>query len=201
VGVPGVSVTGTDMDDARLQSLLQKAGAPAKANKVPLRTVNTQKTPLSEKFSYIALMAPIGALVALAIRDSADGAIINIFAGIPAPTRQDLDLDTYLAKRCFMFGSSGSVISDMEAVLAKVEAGKLDTDCSVDAICGMAGAAAGIEAVEKRTLSGKIIVYPALHDLGLVPLAQLQEKMPAVAAKLRNGMWCKAAEDELLKGK
>jgi len=200
MGIPGLSVTGTDMDDARLQSLLEKAAAPAKANGVPLRAVNTQKTPLHEKFSYIALMVPVGALVAAAIRDSAENAIINVFAGIPAPTRQDLDLDLYLAKRCFMMGSSGSEIRDMEAVLQKVVAGQLDTDCSVDAVCGMAGAAAGIEAVEKRTLSGKIIVYPMLHDLGLVPLAKLREQLPAVAAKLRNGMWCKAAEDELLKG-
>ena len=199
-GVPGVSVTGTDVDDARLESLQQKASGPAQARRVPLRLVNTQKAPLNEKFTYFALMAPVGALVAAAIRDSADGAIINIFAGIPAPTRQDLDLDMYLAKGCFMFGSSGSEIRDMETVLRKVEAGQLDTDCSVDAIAGMAGAAAGIEAVEKRTLAGKIIVYPMLHELGLVPLTQLKSQLPAVAAKLRNGMWCKEAEDILLEG-
>ncbi|MGD0089395.1 MAG: alcohol dehydrogenase catalytic domain-containing protein [Planctomycetota bacterium] len=197
-GVPGVSVIGTDVDDARLESLVQKAAGPARANRVPLRTVNTKKTPLNEQLTYFALMAPVGALVAAAIRDSAPGAIINIFAGIPAPTRQDLDLDMYLAKGCFMFGSSGSVISDMEAVLRKVEAGQLDTDCSVDAITGMAGAADGIAAVENRTLAGKIIVYPRLHGLGLVPLTQLKDKLPAVAAKLRNGQWCKEAEDELL---
>ncbi|MCY3024084.1 MAG: alcohol dehydrogenase catalytic domain-containing protein [Planctomycetota bacterium] len=198
-GVPGVTVTGTDVDDARLNSLLQKASGPSKANSVPLRLSNTQKTPLNEKFSYIALMAPVGALVAAAIRDSAEGALINIFAGIPAPTRHDLDLDTYLAKRCFMVGSSGSEIRDMEAVLQKVEAGQLDTDYSVDAVSGMAGAADGIAAVENRTLAGKIIVYPMLHDMGLVSLAQLKDKLPVVAARLHNGIWCKAAEDELLR--
>lgn len=197
-GVPRVSVTGTDVDDARLESLKQKAAGPAQAHHVPLRLSNTQKAPLNEKFTYFALMAPVGALVAAAIRDSAAGAIINIFAGIPAPTRQDLDLDMYLAKGCFMFGSSGSEIRDMEIVLRKVEAGQLDTDCSVDAIAGMAGAAAGIEAVEKRTLAGKIIVYPMLHELGLVPLTQLKSQLPAVAARLRNGMWCKEAEEALL---
>ncbi len=83
----GVSVVGTDFDDVRLETLRKKAEPLAQANGVSLRLVNTQTTPLSEKFSYIALMAPIGALVASAIHDADDGAIINIFAGIPAPTK------------------------------------------------------------------------------------------------------------------
>jgi len=80
-----------------------------------------------------------------------------------------------------------------------VERGQLDTDCSVDAVSGMAGAVAGIAAVENRTLAGKIIVYPMLHDLGLIPLAEMARHLPAVAAKLDGGRWCRAAEDELLK--
>ena len=115
-------------------------------------------------------MAPVGALVADAITRSTDGTIINIFAGIPAPTKHDLDLDTYIAHRCFMFGTSGSVIEDMKIVLRKVESVTLDTNTSVDAISGMAGATAGIAAIENRTLAGKIIVYPMLHKVGLIPL-------------------------------
>ncbi len=199
-GVPDVSVVGTDMDDARLEALRQKAEPLARANHLDLRLVNTQKTPLNETFTYFALMAPIGALVAHAVRDSStDGALINIFAGIPAPTRQDLDLDTYIARRCYMFGTSGSVIRDMKIVLGKVENHQLDTNCSVDAIAGMAGAVAGIAAVENRTLAGKIIVYPMLHDIGLIPLSELHQHFPSVAAKLDKGGWCKAAEEELLK--
>jgi hypothetical protein len=38
-----------------------------------------------------------------------------------------------------------------------------------------------------------------LHELGLVPLAKLAEKFPTVAAKLDQGGWTKAAEEELLK--
>ncbi|HSV12961.1 MAG TPA: hypothetical protein VLI90_01780, partial [Tepidisphaeraceae bacterium] len=62
----------------------------------------------------------------------------------------------------------------------------------------MAGATDGIAAVENRTLAGKIIVYPMLHDLGLTPLTDLSKKFPTVAAKLSNGQWTKAAEAELL---
>ncbi|HEY9171824.1 MAG TPA: alcohol dehydrogenase catalytic domain-containing protein [Verrucomicrobiae bacterium] len=198
-GIRNISVVGTDMDDARLASIQQKAEPFAAANGVAMRMVNTVKTPLTERFSYFALMAPVPALVASSIRDSKPGCLINLFAGIPAPTKHELDLDTYIANRCFMFGTSGSTIRDMKIVLQKVTSGQLNTNCSVDAISGMAGATAGIAAVENRTLAGKIIVYPMLHDIGLIPLANLHQPFPTVAAKLDRGQWTKAAEDELLR--
>ncbi len=198
-GIRNVELVGTDVDDSRLEVLLKKSQPLAQANGVKLRMVNTQKTPLSEKFSYFALMAPVGALVADAVKRSMDKCLINIFAGIPAPTKQELDLDTYIQNHCFMFGTSGSVIRDMKIVLSKVEKGTLDTNCSVDAISGMAGAVDGIAAVENRTLAGKIIVYPMLHDVGLIPLSKLKDHFPTVAAKLESGQWTTAAEKELLK--
>jgi hypothetical protein len=187
------------MDDARIASIQKKAEPLAKTNNIPLKLVNTAKQPVTDKFSYFALMAPVGALVASSIRDSLDGALINIFAGIPAPVKQEIDLDTYIERRVYMFGTSGSVIRDMKIVLEKVTTGQLDTNTSVDAISGMAGATDGIAAVENRTLAGKIIVYPMLHDLGLTPLTELPKKFPTVATKLANGQWTKAAEQELLR--
>jgi threonine dehydrogenase-like Zn-dependent dehydrogenase len=144
-------------------------------------------------------MAPVAALVDQAIAGSLPGAIINIFAGIPAPTKHQLDLDTYIARKLYMFGTSGSVIEDMKIVLRKVESNQLDTNTSLDAISGMAGATDGIKAIENRTLAGKIIVYPMLHDVPLIPLNELHKKYPTVAAKLTSGQWTKAAEQELLK--
>jgi hypothetical protein len=198
-GINDVSIVGTDVDDARIEALAKKADPLAKANRVSMKLVNTQKTPVTEKFSYFALMAPVGALVAGSVRDSLPGCLINIFAGIPAPTKQDLDLDIYIANRCYMFGTSGSVIDDMKIVLQKVIRRKLDTNRSVDAVSGIAGAADGIAAVENRTLAGKIIVYPMLHDVGLIPLSELPKRFPTVAAKLDHGAWCLAAEQELLR--
>ncbi len=198
-GAVGISVVASDVDDARLEALLHKAGPMAKSRGVSLTATNPKKAPSSATFTYFALMAPVGALVADAIAHAADGALINIFAGIPAPTRHELDLDAYIARRCFMFGTSGSSIRDMEIVLGKLTDGSLDTNCSVDAVCGMAGAIDGLAAVENRTLAGKIIVYPQLHDLGLTPLNQLAARFPSVAAKLQGGAWCKAAEEELLR--
>jgi hypothetical protein len=199
LSVPGVSVVGTDLDDARLETLRKKAEPLAKASGAALRLVNSQRTSLHDKFTYFALMAPVGALVASAIQDADDGAIINIFAGIPAPTKHALDLDAYIRKRCFMFGTSGSTIDDMRIVLRKVERDGFDTNASVDAISGMAGAIDGIASVENRTLAGKIIVYPMLHNVGLIPLSELGRHYPTVAAKLDAGKWTRAAEMELLR--
>jgi threonine dehydrogenase-like Zn-dependent dehydrogenase len=199
LGLPGLSVVGTDVDDPRIDALRRKAEPIAKTNGVALRLVNPRNEQLKDTFTYFALMAPVGALVADAIEKASDRAIINIFAGIPAPTKHDLDLDAYIEKRCFMFGTSGSTIEDMRIVLSKVERDQLDTNASVDAISGMSGAADGIAAVENRALAGKIIVYPALHDVGLIPLAELHRHFPTVAEKLDAGRWTREAERELLR--
>jgi threonine dehydrogenase-like Zn-dependent dehydrogenase len=199
LNVPGVSVVGTDLDNARLETLRKKAEPLATANGATLRLVNPRETPLADAFTYFALMAPVGALVASAIQDADQGAIINIFAGIPAPTKHPLDLDMYIEKRCFMFGTSGSTIDDMRIVLRKVEHDGFDTNASVDAISGMAGAIDGISCVENRTLAGKIIVYPMLHDVGLIPLSELKRHYPTVADKLDGNKWTREAEQELLR--
>ena len=197
--VKGVSVVGTDFDNGRLANLDAKVQPMAKKNNVKVELVNPKDTPVTGAFDYIAVMAPVAPLVAQAVKDSKPGAIINIFAGIPAGTRTPVDLDLYVKNRCWMFGTSGSVIEDMKIVLRKVTAGQLNTNASVDAVSGMAGALDGLLAVENRTLAGKVIVYPELHDLDLVPLTDLAKRFPTVAAKLDNGLWTLAAEQELLK--
>jgi len=193
-----LSIVATDFDDDRLRSLEHKAGRFAEANGVSMEYVNPRDESIEGPFTYIAIMAPAPQLVAAAVGQSAPGARINLFAGIPAPVRHEIDMDSYIEKGCFLFGTSGSTIRDLQIVLAKVEQGQLDTDCSVDAVSGMAGATDGIAAVENRTLAGKIIVYPALRELGLTPLSDLANRLPAVAAKLDNGVWTKAAEEELV---
>ncbi len=199
LGKRGISVTATDLDDARLASLRAKTQPLADAGGVPLRLINTQTEPLSESFSYWAIMAPVPALVTAAVTGSRPGGLINVFAGIPADKQAQIDFDAYIDRRCFLFGTSGSVVRDMRIVLRKLAEGQLDTNASVDAVSGMAGAIDGIAAVENRTLAGKIIVYPQLHELSLTPLAELSGLLPSVAAKLDGDHWCRAAEDELLR--
>jgi threonine dehydrogenase-like Zn-dependent dehydrogenase len=197
--VDGLTVVGTDLDDARLRSLLAKAQPLAQANGVSLRLLNTSSQPLVGTFSYHLILVPMPSLVADAIQSSEDRGLINIFAGIAVATRHDIDLDAYIARRCYMFGSSGSVVSDMEVLLSRIATGQLDTNLSVDAVSGMAGAADGLAALQDRTMAGKIVIYPSLHEVGLLSLADLGGAFPTVASKLADGHWCLEAERELLK--
>jgi D-arabinose 1-dehydrogenase-like Zn-dependent alcohol dehydrogenase len=197
-GRKDVSMVATDFDTPRLESLRDKVGHLAKAGGATLRLANPREQPLAETFTYIGLMAPVPALAVQAVRDCDRGGIINIFAGIPAGTRAAIDLDAYIAKKLWMFGTSGSTIDDMKLVLEKVQAGSLDTNLSVDAVSGLAGAIDGIRAVENRTLAGKIIVYPSLRDLPLIALAELKDKLSSVAGQMDHGRWTLAAEKELL---
>jgi threonine dehydrogenase-like Zn-dependent dehydrogenase len=198
-GVDGLTVVGTDLDDARLRSLRAKAQPLAQANGVSLRLLNPSTEQLAGTFSYHLILVPMPSLVADAVASSEDRSLINIFAGIAVATRQDVDLDAYIARHCYMFGTSGSVVRDMEVLLSRIAAGGLDTNLSVDAISGMAGAAAGLAALQDGIMAGKIVVYPALHEVGLLSLAELGGDFPSVASKLDDGHWCLEAERELLK--
>ena len=197
-GVGGISIFAGDMDENRLALLSQMAEVMAKKNHVRYRAYNPAKEEIPDGFDYTVLMVPEADLVAGAVKSSAGGGIINIFAGIPATVSAGIDLDVYIEKGLYFIGTSGSVLEDMKQVLAKVESGRLDTDVSVAAICGLEGAVAGIKLLENRTIAGKIVVYPACKGLGLTELGQLGADLPAVAECLRGGMWNKKAEEALL---
>ena len=196
--VPGLSLTAVDIDDVRLAHLAGIAGPLAASRGLPAVFVNSRTTPLEPGFSYVAVMVPAPPLVAEAVDLAGDGALVNVFAGFAAGTRAALDVDAVLRKGIYLFGTSGSGIPDMLEVLAKLERGELDTNISVDAICGMEGVGEALAAVEARTTGGKIVVYPALHELGLVRLADLARRLPTVAPALHDGRWTRAAEDALL---
>jgi len=197
-GVENVSVYAGDMDDKRLEALTKTAAGLAKKNGVDYIAYNPSRDKIEVPFDYMAIMVPSPELVAEAVRRAGKGAIVNIFAGIPATVSGKIDVDSYIEKQLYFIGTSGSVPGDMKAVLSKMEAGRLDTNVSVGAVCGLERAAEGIRAVEKRLIPGKIIVYPACKGLGLIELNKLDEKMPEVAACLNNGLWTKQAEQRLL---
>jgi len=197
-GIEDVAVYGGDLDNERLAGLTEMVTPLAEKNNVTYQSYNPKESTPDVKFDYTALMAPVPQLVTQSILDSAEGAILNIFAGIPASVSGKMNLNVYIEKHLYMIGTSGSVLRDMKAVLAKVEAGRLDTDLSVAAICGLDGAVEGIRAVENQLIAGKIIVYPFVENLPLTKLEELNDKMPEVAEKFAGKFWSKDAEDKLL---
>lgn len=200
-GVPGITVAGSDLSDDRLSGLRAVVGPVAEARGVPLEIVNTGATPLEPGYTHLSCMVPVPALVSQAVDLAAEGAIVNAFAGIPAGTFGEFDVQGIIERRVFMLGTSGSDVKDMRTVLRKIEEGIIDTTISLDAVTGMAGFADAIASVINRTSGGKIMVFPTLHDLGLVRLVDMPTKLPHVAAKLKNGRWTKEAEEALLAGK
>lgn len=199
-GVPGITVAGTDLSDERLAHLESIVGPVAEARGVPLEIINTGTTQLEPGYTHLSCMVPVAALVGQAVDLAADGAIINAFAGIPAGTLGEFDLQGIVERRIFMLGTSGSDVSDMRTVLRKIEEGIIDTHISLDAVTGMAGFQDAIDSVINRTSGGKIMVYPMLHDLPLTRLVDMPEQLPHVAAKLADGVWTKEAEEALLAG-
>jgi threonine dehydrogenase-like Zn-dependent dehydrogenase len=197
-GVPGVTMDAVDVDDARLEHLAETVAPFAAKHQVPASFRNSKTQPLTSGYSYIALMVPAPALVAQAIELAGNNAIVNAFAGFAIGTMAPIDINAVCARGIYLVGTSGSRIIDMKVMLAKVEAGILDTNVSLDAVCGIAGVPDAIAAVRNRTSSGKIMVYPSLSDLPMIRLAELSEKLPQVAAAMDNGHWTKAAEQELL---
>ncbi len=197
-GVEGVSVYAGDVDDNRLATLTKIAQPLAESNGLEYVAYNAKQPPADEEFGYAVLMAPIPELVAAAVQSAAHHGIINIFAGIPATVTGKIDLNTYIEKRLFFIGTSGSTLDDMKLMLSKVESNRLDTNVSVAAVSGLAGAVDGIRAVENRTIAGKIVVYPQCRDLPLIPLEELATRKPEVAACLQDGLWTLEAEKKLL---
>ncbi len=197
-GVPGITMDAVDVDDARLAHLAAVVAPVAEANGVPATFRNSRTEPLEAGYTYVAAMVPAPFLIAQAVDISAEGAIVNAFAGFAIGTMAELDLTAIATKGIYLVGTSGSRIQDMKTMLAKVEDGSLDTNVSLWAVTGMAGVAEAIESVNNRTSGGKIMVYPMLPDLGLTTLADLPGVLPDVAAAMDGPRWTKAAEAALL---
>jgi len=197
-GLAGLRMVAIDIDDARLAHLAGIAGPLAAERGVEATFLNSRTTQPEPGFSYVAVMVPAPPLVVSAVALAGSRARLNLFAGFAVGTRAALDLDAILAKGVYLFGTSGSEIPDMKAVLAKLERGDLDTNVSVDAVTGMEGVREALAAVEARTSGGKIVVYPMLPEMGMIRVADMDARLPAVAAGLRGGRWTRAAEEALL---
>ncbi|MHC4387523.1 MAG: alcohol dehydrogenase catalytic domain-containing protein [Planctomycetota bacterium] len=196
--VGAITIFAGDVDQTRLDALKRIAVPLAESNGIELTCYNPTKEEVAEAFGYTALMAPVPDLVAASVDSAAPGGLINIFAGIPAVVTAEIDLDTYIRKQLYFIGTSGSVLADMQTVLARVESGRLDTNVCVAAVSGLEGAVEGIRAVENRTIPGKIVVYSACKGLKLTGLEDLPRQYPEVAECLNAGCWSRQAEKTLL---
>lgn len=201
----------TDLDRGRLDHIVNRFGDLAAKRGVELFTLaptdfasqdemngRIRELGGAEGYTDVAVLAPVPALVRQAFELSADNAFVNLFAGLATGTMAPVPLSK-LCRGVKMIGCSGSRISDLRKVLEMVEAGGLDSNRSVAAVGGMDAAHDGLKAVKEAKYPGKTIIYTQIPSLPLMPLEELKDKLPEVAAKLSpEGGWTNEAEAALL---
>ncbi len=151
-------------------------------------------------FDDIIVLAPSADIVAGAVKMLAPGGLLNVFAGLPSGTKAAIDLRDVVGKQLSFTGTSGSSIHDLRAMLDLAEAGELNPNLSVVAVSGLSGAKVGLDGVMRQRYPGKVVIYPAVRDFPVTPLAELKTALPGVYAKLGpNEAWTVEAEAEFLR--
>ena len=204
----------TNLHAVRMASVQRQFARQAAANGVAIAflsrdqfadetTFLAQKWAESDQQGYddVVIMAPSTEAVQQAAAVVADGAVVNVFAGLARGTLVELDLNPVAARQVRYTGTSGSSIEDLRHMRDLVESRQLPTNHSVAAVAGLEGVRDGLHAVAEGRFAGKVVVYPNLsHPLPLTPLAELDKVLPSVAARLdADGLWTREAEDELLR--
>jgi len=200
----------TDLDRSRLDHIVDSFGDLAKRQGVELHTFAPSEFPdqaaMDAKiksiapggYSDIVIMAPVAALVTDTLQFAAAQALVNIFAGVGAGNTAEAPLRD-LCRGVKLYGTSGSRISDMRKVLDMVEAGQLNTNMSVAAIGGLSAAKEGLKGVKEGWFPGKIVIYPQVLELPLIPVGEIPQRLPELADKLGpNNIWTNEAEKALL---
>ncbi|MCX8066183.1 MAG: alcohol dehydrogenase catalytic domain-containing protein [Candidatus Hydrogenedentes bacterium] len=200
----------TDLDSARLEHLKLRLSELLSSKKAELITICTRDFPNPQElnnrlrelapdgYSDVVLLAPVPALVTDAIELTAPKGFVNLFAGLGIGTIAKVPLKK-LCEGVKIIGCSGSRISDLQHVLEAVEAGERDTNRSVAVIGGLLAAREGLVAVKEARYPGKIVIYPQIVDLPLIPLEEIPKRLPDIAKYLsKDGTWTKEAEEALL---
>ena len=204
------TVIATEMSDVRLASLVERLAPLAKSNGCELLTYNGQT---NEKSLYdfvmevtdnkgaddVVVSVPISSVMAEADTVMNAEGMLVFFAGVPNGTMAPLNLSEVYLNNAQYTGTSGLTIDDQQEVVDLADAGALSPGSIVGAIGGMTAAKEGIQALVEGRYSGKVIIFPQIHDLPLMGLPELKEKLPQVAEKLAPGeIWTDEAERALV---
>ncbi len=206
-------IIATEMSDDRLTSLLQRLAPLAESYGCELLTFNPQTQEQSLHDFVMGLTDNAGAddvVVSVPISDvmaeadtvmNADGMLV-FFAGVPNGTLAPLNLSAVYLNNAQYTGTSGLTIDDQQQVVDLADRGELSPGSIVGAIGGMRAAKDGIQALIEGRYSGKVIIFPQIHDMPLMGLNELKEKLPEVAEKLASGdLWTNEAEKALIESR
>ena len=212
-GIPGgpLGILATDIDTARINTVASRFGPLAESRGATLTAVNphdargrwedclSQTAPEGKYGSIVVLAAAAKLIEECSDHLSSDG-VLNVFAGIPRGTKANLDIGGCYLKDQRWVGNSGTSTDFMRDILRRIESKELDTNYSVAAIGGLKAALEGLKGVKSGAFPGKVVIYPHLTELPLLSIHALAPFLPAVAARLADGIhWTRDAEMELFK--
>jgi threonine dehydrogenase-like Zn-dependent dehydrogenase len=191
----------------RLQALEEMLGAEARVRGVRFTCLSLDDADYQARvadiagpgFDDIMVLAPATEAITEAAAYLAPGGVMNVFAGLKRGTMVPLDLSDVYRKQVRFIGHTASTIDDLREMLHQTESGQLSPNRSVKAIGSLQAARDGLAAVRDAEFPGKVVIFPQIENFPLTPLEALQEKLPTVYAKLRDGReWTVAAEKEFL---
>jgi L-sorbose 1-phosphate reductase len=205
----------TDLSDERLDSLkhlLAMLGG-KRGRKVSLTFENPKDLPAEELdtflnsrypggFDDVVVLVPVSAIITQSAHYLAPNGLLNIFAGVKVGTITDLPFGPIVRGHMRLAGSSGSPLSAMRDTLALTESGGLSTSYSLAAIGDMGSAGKGMKALMDNTFTGKVVIFPFAHGIGLKSIKELARELPEIAPHLLDGQyWTREAEAVFLKSK
>ena len=202
-------IVATEVSDERLQSLEDRLAHLAESNDCELITFNSQTSDQSlhdfvmgitdnRGADDVVVSVPISAVMAEADTLMGPDGMLVFFAGVPNGTLAPLNLSAVYLNNAQYTGTSGLTIHDQQQVVDLANRGELSPGSIVGAVGGMLAAKDGLQALVDGSYSGKVLIFPQIHDLPLMGLDELKEKLPAVAEKLAPGdTWNDEAETAL----
>jgi threonine dehydrogenase-like Zn-dependent dehydrogenase len=203
------TIVATEVSDERLKSLEDRLGHLAEVNDCELVTFNSQTAEESLHDFVMGITDGRGAddvVVSVPISDvmaeadtlmRSDGMLV-FFAGVPNGTLAPLNLSAVYLDNAQYTGTSGLTIHDQQQVVDLANEGQLSPGSIVGAVGGMRAAKDGLRALVDGSYSGKVLIFPQIHDLPLLGLDELAQELPDVAAKLGpGGTWNSDVEKAL----
>lgn len=166
---PG-TVIATSRQDARLADLEADFAPLAAARGRKLHVVNSD-----DALETVGANAPRGvdeaivvvpdcAAVAAAAEWLAPDGLLAVFSGFPNGHPVPFDLSGVAVGGKRLTGSTGCSIKDMQDVLARVISGELNLLANLKAVGGLKALPRALDAVNRGTVAGKIVIYPQAPD-------------------------------------
>lgn len=203
-------VIATEVSDERLETLRESFAPLAEKNGRALLLYNptTARETLhdfvmsatdNQGADDVVVSVPVASLMEEAAALMKPDGMLVLFAGVPNGTMGMLDLSKVYLHNAQYTGTSGLTINDQASVMERALEGALSPGRSVAAIGGIEEAGEALAAVMDGRYPGKVVVFPQIHNLPLMSLDELKEKLPEVAARLGDGnVWTPEAEEALI---